>query len=245
LVDLVGSSNIDSKNKIYILALGHYFATVNSNRGMIERRDNMTIRKEKLISTSYHKENIGNASFTLSSVLTPEECQEFIERAENHGFEKAMVSSRHGAVINLNVRNNDRVILDDPELAEQIWQRVKHLLPVIQQGREIRGLNERFRFYRYTEGQVFRWHHDGYFERDNGEQSVLTFLIYLNEGYMGGETNFEWTRVYAKTGMGLVFPHHLVHQGNPVLGDGVKYVIRTDVMYGQVGKFTDISKIRC
>lgn len=202
----------------------------------------MTMRKEKLVSSDYHKENMGNACFTLSAVLTPEECQAFIQRAEQHGFEKAMVSSRHGAVINLNVRNNDRVILDDPELAEQIWQRVKHLLPVMQQGREIRGLNERFRFYRYTEGQVFRWHHDGYFERENGDQSALTFLIYLNEEYLGGETNFEWTRVKAKTGMGLVFPHHLVHQGNAVLGDGVKYVIRTDVMYGRVGHFTDISR---
>jgi predicted 2-oxoglutarate/Fe(II)-dependent dioxygenase YbiX len=112
----------------------------------------------------------------------------------------------------------------------------------MQQGREIRGLNERFRFYRYTEGQVFRWHHDGYFERDNGEQSVLTFLIYLNEDYLGGETNFEWTKVKGKTGMGLIFPHHLVHQGNAVLGDGVKYVIRTDVMYGRVGNFTDVSR---
>jgi hypothetical protein len=36
---------------------------------------------------------------------------------------------------------------------------------------------------------------------------------------MGGETNFEWTKVKGKTGMGLIFPHHLVHQGNAVLGD--------------------------
>jgi hypothetical protein len=77
---------------------------------------------------------MGNASFTLSGVLTPIECLDFIERAENHGFEKAMISSRHGAVINLNVRHNDRVILDDPELAEKIWQRVKHLLPVMSAG---------------------------------------------------------------------------------------------------------------
>ncbi len=185
--------------------------------------------------------NIGNAGFTLQPVLTPEECMAFIERAENYGFDKAMVNSRQGAVVNLNVRNNDRAIIDDVALAEHIWQRVKHLLPVMQQGREIRGLNERFRFYRYTDGQQFVWHHDGHFARANGEQSVLSFLIYLNDGYTGGATNFEWTRVEGKTGMGLVFPHHLVHQGNPVL-TGVKYVIRTDVMYGAVGQFTDVSR---
>lgn len=190
-----------------------------------------------------HKENIGNASFTLQQIFSPEECRGLIERAENQGFEVAMVNSRRGAVVDLNIRSNDRVIWDDLELAELVWQRVKDYLPVMQQGREIRGLNERFRYYRYTEGQVFRWHHDGYFARDNGEQSLLTFLIYLNEGYEGGATKFEWTQVQGKTGMGLVFPHGLVHEGGVVLGDGVKYVIRTDVMYGPVGKFTDVSRV--
>jgi prolyl 4-hydroxylase len=191
---------------------------------------------------SIYKENIGNACFTLHPIFTPEECQQFIECAENHGFEKAMISSRQGAVVNLNVRSNDRVIWDDPDLAERIWQRVKNYLPVMQSGREIRGLNERFRYYRYTKGQIFRWHYDGYFARDNGEESVLTFLIYLNEGYEGGETRFTWTNIKGKTGMGLVFPHNILHEGGVVLGDSVKYVIRTDVMYGPVGKFTDVSR---
>lgn len=48
--------------------------------------------------------------------------------------------------------------------------------------------------------------------------------------------------VYGKPSMCLVVWYHLVHQGNAVLGDGVKYVIRTDVMYGRVGHFTDISR---
>ena len=188
-----------------------------------------------------HKYNMGNASFTLHPIFTPEECQTFIVRAENQGFEKAMISSRRGAVIDLNVRNNDRVIWDDPELAERIWQRVKDYLPVVQGGREIRGLNERFRYYRYTQGQRFAWHQDGYFERSNGERSLLSFLIYLNEDYEGGATKFEWTQVQGKTGMGLIFPHGLVHEGGAVIGDGVKYVIRTDVMYGAVGTFSKVS----
>ena len=44
-----------------------------------------------------------------------------------------------------------------------------------------------------------------------------------------------------KTGMGLLFPHGLVHEGSPVLGEGVKYVIRTDVMYAAEDKFTEMS----
>ena len=43
-------------------------------------------------------------------------------------------------------------------------------------------MNERLRFYRYDIGQQFDWHYDGYFERDNGERSYLTLMVYLNDG---------------------------------------------------------------
>ncbi len=45
------------------------------------------------------------------------------------------------------------------------------------------GLNERLRLYRYDVGQKFDWHRDGCFERDNGERSQFTFMIYLNDDF--------------------------------------------------------------
>jgi hypothetical protein len=36
--------------------------------------------------------------------------------------------------------------------------------------------------------------------------------------------------------MALVFDHGLIHEGAAVT-DGVKYVLRSDVMYGPVGRF--------
>lgn len=100
------------------------------------------------------------------------------------------------------------------------------------------GVNERLRFYRYDVGQQFDWHRDGYFERDYGERSVLTFMIYLNEEFTGGETTIEGLtsaglsddKVVPKTGLALVFAHPLLHKGEPVT-EGRKYVLRTDVMY--------------
>ena len=76
---------------------------------------------------------------------------------------------------------------------------------------------------------------DAAYRRDNGEESQLTFMIYLNKGYRGGTTRFEEIEVTGGLGMALVFEHGLFHEGAEVL-EGVKYVLRSDVMYGPVGK---------
>ncbi|MBY0457399.1 MAG: 2OG-Fe(II) oxygenase, partial [Gemmataceae bacterium] len=106
---------------------------------------------------------------------------------------------------------------------------------------EATGLNERFRFYRYDEGQTFRPHYDGHFAR-NDERSQLTFMIYLSGDCEGGETVIYFSddglsqpdgaqvRVKPEAGKALVFFHYLLHEGAPVTG-GRKYVLRTDVMY--------------
>lgn len=184
-----------------------------------------------------HKTLHGEGVFTLHPVLDHSECQALIERAEGIGFDKASIITARGAQVVEEVRNNDRVILDDEALAHDLWRRVRDYLPRILMGRELRGLNERLRFYRYVPGQQFRWHSDGCFERDNGERSLLTFMIYLNEGYSGGHTRFEWTQIAGRCGMALVFGHGLIHEGGKLLA-GRKYVLRSDVMYGPVRKFS-------
>ena len=94
----------------------------------------------------------------------------------------------------------------------------------------VSGFNERFRYYRYEKQQQFTWHQDGAVRLDSGEESFLTFMIYLNDQFDGGHTEFGWESVRPVEGMALVFPHHLRHQGSVVTG-GVKYVLRTDVLY--------------
>jgi hypothetical protein len=49
-------------------------------------------------------------------------------------------------------------------------------------------------------------------------------------------TRFEELEVVGQLGMALVFEHTLFHEGSEVL-EGVKYVLRSDVMYGPVGKY--------
>jgi predicted 2-oxoglutarate/Fe(II)-dependent dioxygenase YbiX len=94
------------------------------------------------------------------------------------------------------------------------------------------GANERFRCYRYDVDQRFAPHYDGAFVRNDDERSLLTFMVYLNEDFRGGETHFHDfdVRVTPKTGMALLFQHHQTHEGRYV-NAGVKYALRTDVMY--------------
>ena len=68
---------------------------------------------------------------------------------------------------------------------------------------------------RYNPGQEFKPHVDCTASREN--QRVLTMLVYLNEDYVGGETEFLATgrRYRGKTGDGLLFRNADLSSGRP------------------------------
>ena len=121
--------------------------------------------------------------------------------------------------------------------------------------------NDRMRFLKYVGGEYFRPHCDGSYETpDRKERSYFTLHLYLNdaavltpeemqaltpqqqsEAYknvlVGGATTFhsyDLDRKYdvlPKAGRVLLFQHRdLLHSGDDVL-QGVKYTMRTDLMY--------------
>ena len=173
---------------------------------------------------------------TIDGFFSPAECEQQIRRSEGAGYEAATISTRAGAVMNTAIRNNDRLIADDPALAQTLWERVQPFVPSPLFGREAIGLNERLRYYRYEPSQTFRPHQDGSFRRDNGEKSQVTFMVYLNDGFGGGATRFDLryphgeTEVVPRAGMALLFVHSFRHEG-AVVTSGAKYVLRSDVMY--------------
>ena len=182
---------------------------------------------------------IAQSVCTIEDFLSASECAALIAQSEAVSYEAALVSTRGGAVRLPDLRNNDRVILDDPDYADTLWRRLKPLIPpTFHNVWHASGLNERLRFYRYDVGQQFDWHCDGNFWRSQQEESHFTFMVYLNEDFEGGETAFralpefpsEDLVVEPKTGMALLFHHPVCHQGAPVLS-GRKYVLRSDVMY--------------
>ena len=168
---------------------------------------------------------------TVDAVLTPEECRSLIALVEGIGFDAAPITVAGGFLHAPEFRNNTRVMLDDPERAAWLWERVRAHVPLEREKMTAVGLNERFRFYRYEPGQFFRWHMDGEYERSSRERSLLTLMVYLNGDVDGGATDFRGLpSVVPETGKALLFQHAVLHQGAPV-ERGRKYVLRSDVMY--------------
>jgi len=167
---------------------------------------------------------------SIENLITISECRSLISKGNRIGFEEATVNSENSQAVIKEIRNNYRVHIDDPRLAIKLYRRVYQYLPRTVDGWLASGLNERFRFYRYEKDQYFKWHQDDTYVKEPGVESRYTFLIYLNEDYVGGETEFENFIVTPKTGMAVLFPHDLKHQARDIQ-TGMKYALRTDVMY--------------
>ncbi len=174
--------------------------------------------------------------FVLDGVFTPEECEAWAERAEQVGYTKAMIDAGYGKhEVDLEIRNNDRAIVIDEAMADDLFQRIKAHLPDPPAGAVHTRMNPYLRFLRYDPGQYFRQHKDGMF-RDGTEFSVLTVQLYLNDGFDGGDTVFfdpvEDRYIYAvpKQGSVLIFDQsEWLHEGDTLL-TGQKLCVRTEVM---------------
>jgi predicted 2-oxoglutarate/Fe(II)-dependent dioxygenase YbiX len=175
-------------------------------------------------------EKLGGGVFKIYDYLSTAECSDYIAESERLGYAEAAIRTDAGDQIDKDARNNDRIIHDNPALANRLYARAEPLLAPKLDGASIVGFNERLRFYRYDKSQQFVWHQDGRVRLTDSIESHLTFLIYLNDDFKGGRTDFVWESVKPVRGMALVFPHQLRHRG-AVVEAGQKYVLRTDVLY--------------
>jgi len=115
------------------------------------------------------------------------------------------------------------------------------------------GLNNHWRISKYFDGGHFAPHYDGSAIFSDNLRSLKTFNLYLNEGFIGGSTNFindsQMTyrneknlivaqeenityRVIPSAGMALIFNHYILHEGEEVHG-GMKYILRSDIMFAR------------
>lgn len=181
----------------------------------------------------------------VRNFLSQRECDELIRVTEEIGYAEAPITTASGPVMRKDIRNNNRLVVQDEGYVAKLYQRMRdhQLLP---QSIKIFdaydwdwcGLNERFRFYRYIEGQQFAPHFDGCFPRSETERSFYTVIVYLSEDFTGGSTTFWDSRldggtysVVPETGMCLIFRHRgWLHAGD-MLESGCKYVLRSDAMY--------------
>lgn len=168
--------------------------------------------------------------WTIQNFLSQKECEDLILLSENIGYREAEINLTSGAKMMKNIRNNNRLLYQDNQLALRYWQKLKAFCPESIENNIAIGLNEQFRFYKYEINQRFKRHIDGRFRRDENEESRITFIIYLNDDFEGGETIFDELTIQPFMGNALCFAHEQKHEG-AIVTNGVKYVLRSDVMY--------------
>lgn len=181
--------------------------------------------------------------FFLHGVLSKEECNNIIEKTEPY-FEESI--SRYP----IDYRNNLRQVKDDYLFSKEMFKRIVDYLPksvnwnkteISQDPNQeyvIDSLNERFRICKYEKNQYFKIHQDGEYWKNENLQSKLTFMIYLNDQFKGGDTNFFENneiilKVHPKMGSLIIFEHSLWHEGQ-ILKEGKKYILRSDILYKRV-----------
>jgi predicted 2-oxoglutarate/Fe(II)-dependent dioxygenase YbiX len=170
----------------------------------------------------------------INNFLTEEECNNLIQFGDDSGFELSKIRTGQGDIIREDIRNNDRVIVKDGGvIADELFEKVRDELPEVIGQWQLKGLNEQVKIYKYTKGQQFKMHRDAPYVRHDNEQSFLTMMVYLNEGFEGGDTFFLDQQVKSETGKCLIFWQDQLHAGMEVT-EGVKYAIRTDVMYEKI-----------
>merc|ERR1719203_2349328 len=200
-------------------------------------------------------ELFGDHAFVLRNFLSVAECDDVIRQAEAFGM--CAPSETH------RMRLCERVKVMSEDLADVLFQRALPYLNDIQvwESERPRGvptaamlgawkpstINPCFRVCRYDVGGFFLPHHDGDFVKSSRNRSLKTFMVYLNDDFDGGPTNFydESQPHYTKAdpekvilsyqpecGSCLVFNHNITHDGGE-LRHGRKYILRTEVLYEQ------------
>ena len=179
--------------------------------------------------------------WTVPELFSASECAAILAGAEGHEWLPATVNRASGRVVEAGLRDSATAVLRDPALADTLYQRVLPHVPrrmsaeLARRGRvpmEVAGVHVPVRLYRYEPGQHFGLHQDQSYFGEGETMSLLTFMVYLNEAFGGGETDFpeQGQTIVPKTGTALLFQHMLLHAGKRVTA-GVKLVLRSDVLY--------------
>jgi len=200
-------------------------------------------------------------AFQILNLLSKKESDNIVKIAEELGFHEDSPVS-----LSRDIRHNDNLNWIVSEFIDDvIWTRSKNWITESFREQSAKGMNARFRFYRYKTGDFFKPHTDGGWPGSRvidgelitdaypGLFSQFTCLIFLNDAYEGGRTQFFVSKsdpekpatspddaniISVKTPKGgvLCFPHgmhplHCLHAGEPIIS-GTKYIIRTDILFG-------------
>jgi len=196
----------------------------------------------------------------LHQLLSPSDCKTLIESLENLGLELSSTQINYRSNHRRRIKSPDLSLqifskigkfLEPIVLTEEDDQQTGH-------GFKLHGIWEPsylasdWVFSKYITGTHFGPHYDSPTVINFGERSLQTIIIYLSDNFLGGATNFfddikqapdpkdnnifmgdrdNVIKTISPTqGSGLLFHHHLLHEGE-VIKEGYKYILRSDIVY--------------
>ncbi|GAY41278.1 hypothetical protein CUMW_058190 [Citrus unshiu] len=163
--------------------------------------------------------------FTVQNFFTSAESKGFVKAAEAMGF---VHQGSLGPLKGEAYRDNDRISVNDPVLAETVWESglSKLFTDIKIRGKLAVGLNPNIRF--YSGGLKAKAKNDSSIHNDSSPEPLV-----------GGETVFYGSRnklvaeVAPIEGMALIHIHGdkcMLHEARNVI-KGVKYIFRSDVVF--------------
>jgi hypothetical protein len=182
----------------------------------------------------------------ISNLLTPTECSNII-------------AEQSPSLISVSGTYSTRLrhVYDNEDLSDRLWDRLEQFYETTKvtdsdgQIWTAKSLNSHFRYCKYKAGDAFGPHTDGARLISLDTQSFMTVNIYLADvpSSAGGATrvpsygdsplNFDEKQEFEvlghmqpREGMAAVFRDTLFHDGE-VLGEGEKYLLRTDVLFSR------------
>ena len=222
-----------------------------------------------VITKSYvDRERYGERAIVLHNVLSPDECSQIAELFTLLEVSEATSDKRY--------RNGMRCQVSSVPLAQLLFDRIRPFIADstrvvtaencsgFQQNTLMIGdwhmeaVNDYLRLSYYAPEGHLGPHYDGEINPDANVCSIKTLLIYLNDDYVGGATNFVAEHelyfdtakniyrspasavvasVKGRRGDALVFDHKLLHEGG-ILESGTKCIIQSELMYRRVDRMT-------
>jgi prolyl 4-hydroxylase len=188
---------------------------------------------------------------TIDNFLTHEDCRELILLIDSNNKRSSVAGEEKNTRIIYKYRTSNTSFLpNNNSLVKNIKQKISQELKInIENIETLQGV-------KYEIGQYFNAHHDAYegirkenLTKESGNR-YWSFLIYLNDDFEGGSTNFPKLQyeITPKKGMALFWQNirpngdmidESLHEGKLVL-TGKKYVITTCI---REKKFTEPSII--
>lgn len=119
-------------------------------------------------------------------------------------------------------RNNFEFFTENENISNLIYKKRKLPFKLIERPNILE-------FYCYEKGDFLTAHSDKPTIFNSNQNSNYTAIIYLNDDFIGGETNFTDKKesINPKAGSLLLFQHHLRHEGK-VVELGTKYIFRAN-----------------